>query len=61
MLAVIHIRAYSRIINMQRTCVTLPKDLIKWARKIAKENGQTLSSFLRVTLEGLKRDGDPKH
>lgn len=52
------IRAYSSIINMQRTCITLPKEIIRWARKVAEKNGQTLSSFLRVKLEELKRETD---
>lgn len=40
------------------TTVRLPIKLHGWAKNRAKANGQSISSFLRVTLESLKHDED---
>lgn len=49
-----HIAAYSAILNMDRTTVTLPKAIAKWAKAFAKKNGQSFSGFLRVMIEDKK-------
>lgn len=38
------------------TTVRLPMKLHEWAKKRSRSNGQTISGFLRVTLESLKHD-----
>lgn len=38
------------------TTVRLPTKLHDWAKKRSRSNGQTISGFLRVTLESLKHD-----